>query len=333
LKSRSITTGAYAPRRIMSNQEVSALVDTSDEWIFSHTGIRRRHIAEPDQAASDLGVEAARIAFARAEALGTPVLPEEVDLILCATSTPDFLSFPSTASIMQDKLQLKHAGAMDIGAACTGFIYAVETAKAFVESGMAKYVLVVGTEVNSRILNWKDRSTCVLFGDGAGAAIIGAAVPGEAGGIGKGVLRSKGSGASYLGRNKGSTRQPMQSGSVVDEDYFISMNGRQVYIFAVQAIIDAVRDVLAYNGLTMAELDWIVPHQANRRIIEAACEREGWDINKFCINIDEYANTSAASIPLAMEDMILDGRLQKGHKLVTVGFGAGLTYGGNYLVW
>lgn len=331
MKSRIVALGAYAPARIMDNDEVAKMVDTSDEWIFSHTGIKSRHIAAEDQAASDLGTEAAILAISRAKDDSSNFDPQEIDLVLCATSTPDHLSFPATASIIQDRLGLRNAGAMDLTAACTGFIYAIETAKAYVESGLARYVLVVGAEVYSRVINWKDRSTCVLFGDGAGAAIIGPGT-GADGFIGRGFLRSRGSGAEHLTRKSGGSRQALGSDGHIDESYFISMNGRQVYIFAVQAIIDSVKEIFRLNNTSMDEIDWVIPHQANKRIIEAACEREGWDIGKFFLNMEKYANTSAASIPLAAEDLIQDGRLKKGHKIITVGFGAGLSYGGNYFV-
>lgn len=331
MKSRIISMGAYAPQRIMGNEEVAKLVDTSDEWIYSHTGIKSRHIAADDQAASDLGTEASQLAIARAIQDFPGFDPQDIDLVLCATSTPDHLSFPATASIIQDKLGLKNAGAMDLTAACTGFIYGIETAKAYVESGLARYVLVVGAEVYSRVVNWKDRSTCVLFGDGAGAAIVGPSTDNTSF-IGRGFLRSRGSGAEHLTRKSGGSRQAIDTSLAVDESFYISMNGRQVYVFAVQAIIDSVKEIFRLNNTSMDQIDWVIPHQANKRIIEAACEREGWDMGKFFLNMEEYANTSAASIPLAAEDLLRDGRLKKGHRVVTVGFGAGLSYGGNYFV-
>jgi 3-oxoacyl-[acyl-carrier-protein] synthase-3 len=333
LKSCVQTIGAYVPSRVMSNEEVAQLVDTSDEWIYGHTGIRSRRIAAVDESASDMGVAATLKALELAEQAADPVDLSRIGMVLCATSTPDFLSFPSTANIIQHKLGLVNAGAMDLVAACTGFIYGIETAKAYVESGLAESVLVVGTEVYSRIVNWHDRATCVLFGDGAGAAVITRQEKGRVGWIGKGYLRSRGQGAEYLLRPAGGSRQPYIPGTTPSDDLYIHMNGRQVYVFAVQAIIDSVVETCRLNQVTMNEVDWIIPHQANRRILEAACDRNGWSIDKFHLNMDEYANTSAASIPLAMYDLITKGLLKRGQSVLTVGFGAGLTYGGNFFIY
>jgi 3-oxoacyl-[acyl-carrier-protein] synthase-3 len=332
MKSTILALGAYAPLRIMTNDEISKQLDTSDEWIFSHTGIRSRHIAADDEATSDLGVKATHAALARMAAEGITFDKEAIDMVICATATPDHLSFPATASIIQDKLGLGSAGAFDLTAACTGFIYGIETARAYVESGIAEHVLVVGAEVYSRIVNWKDRGTCVLFGDGGGAAIVGPA-GNSTSQIGTGFLRSRGSGAEHLTRKTGGSRIPLQAGTAPDESFYISMNGRQVYVFAVQAIIDTVKQLCVSNHTTMDEIDWVIPHQANRRIIEAACEREGWNPEKFFLNIENFANTSAASIPLAAEDLLITNRLKRGHKVITVGFGAGLSYGGNFFVY
>jgi len=333
LKSYIQTIGAWAPEKVVPNHEIAKLVDTSDEWIFTHTGIRNRHIAKDSESASDLGFNAANVALQRANASGDAVDLDSINLVLCATSTPDYPSFPSTASIIQDRLGLKNAGAMDIIAACTGFIYGIETAKAYIESGMAESVLVIGSEIFSRIINWKDRGTCVLFGDGAGAAVVSKKTGSGSSVLGRGYLRSKGNGAEHLLRPAGGSRTPFIPGSTPEEDLCVKMNGRQVYIFAVQAIIDSVQQTCLLNGVTIDEIDWIIPHQANRRIIEAACERSGWDIGKVCTNMDEYANTSAASIPLVASEMLDKGLLQRGQKVITVGFGGGLTYGGNYFVY
>lgn len=312
----------------MSNDEMAHIVDTSDEWIFSHTGIHYRHIAGPDEAASDLGAAAARSAIEKAG-----VDPEEIDLVLLATSTPDYLGLPSTACVVQDRLGIANAGAMDVMAACSGFVYALETARNFVEAGTAKKVLVVGAEVYSKIINWKDRTTCVLFGDGAGAVVVGSVEEEGESWVGKALLASEGSGAESLYRSHGGTRHAYVEGETPREDLLLKMNGRRVYSFAVRAVIDTIQSILDEQRLSFEEIDFIVPHQANARILEAAAKRKGWNINKFYINIAEYANTSAASIPIALSEMEEKGMLKRGMKLVTVGFGAGLTYGGNFISW
>lgn len=320
-------TGSYVPQKRLSNDELAQMVDTSDEWIFSHTGIRARHIAADNEAASDLGAIAGERALKRAG-----IEPEDIDLVLVATSTPDYNSYPSTACIVQDKLGCKNAGAMDITAACTGFVYGLETASAFIQGGRAKNVLLVGTEVNSRILNWKDRNTCVLFGDAAGAVVVSAQGK-EDSQVADGIIRSDGSGEKALLRPKGGSRASLREGSTVDSDIYVTMDGRKVYLFAVDALRRTVEEIMQRNSLTIDDIDWIVPHQANVRIIQACSQRLGIPTDKFFLNLEEYANTSAASIPLALDEMQQKGLLKKGHKIITVGFGAGLTYGGNYIIW
>lgn len=320
----------------MKNDDWTQYLETSDEWIFTHTGIRERRIAADDQAASDLGLEAAKQALQRGtlfEPDGTPIDPQEIDLILLATSTPDYLGLPSTACVVQDRLGIEHAGAMDLVAACSGFIYALETAKNFVETGSAKNVLVIGAEVYSKIINWKDRGSAVLFGDGAGAVIVGPSPQGSPSSILKSVLGSRGSGVEHLLRPAGGTRKPYIPGTTPEEELYLYMNGRQVYVFAVGAIIDTINSLLEINGYTMDEIDHIIPHQANRRIIEAACKRRGWPEQKFYMNMDRFANTSAASIPIAMDEMLSKGLLKRGQRIITIGFGSGLTFGGNLLVF
>ncbi|TVQ22700.1 MAG: ketoacyl-ACP synthase III [Spirochaetaceae bacterium] len=325
MPSRIAAVASYVPPRVITNDELATFVDTSDEWIFSHTGIRKRHIADDDVSASDLGVEAANRVLAKA---GVPAAA--IDLIVLATSTPDYPGLPSTAAIVQDRIGATRAGAMDIVAACTGFSYSLTTAKAFVDSGAADTVLVIGAEVYSKIVNWSDRSSCVLFGDGAAATIVTAS---DEPGIVDGVLHSQGSGANTLLRPAGGSREAYEPGVTPVERTKLFMDGRRVYHFAIQAIIDVVAELLDRNGLTMDQIDHIVPHQANARIIEAACKRASLPIDKFFMNIAEYANTSAASIPIALTEMEERGILSRGQRVITVGFGAGLTYGGNLLVW
>jgi 3-oxoacyl-[acyl-carrier-protein] synthase-3 len=327
-------TGSYVPERILSNHELATMMETSDEWIFTHTGIHNRRIADPSEAASDLGAKASLACLAACNADGGPaVTPADIDLVIVATATPDYPGFPSTAAVIQDKIGAMNAGAMDVSAACTGFIYALETARCFVAAGSARNVLVIGTEVFSRIVNWKDRSTCVLFGDGAGAVLVSASEKPGQGEILKSYLRADGSGAAHLMRAAGGSRTPFVAGETPDDQQYVSMNGRQVYIFAVGAIIETVNKMLEAAGITMADVDHIVPHQANRRILEAACKRAGWSEDKMVMNMDEYANTSAASIPIALDELYRQGRLKRGERILTVGFGAGLTYGGNIFHW
>jgi 3-oxoacyl-[acyl-carrier-protein] synthase-3 len=282
-------------------------------------------VAADDVAASDLAVEAANRALKDGG-----VDASQIDLIVLATSTPDFPGLPATASIVQDRISASRAGAMDIVAACSGFIYGLSTASAYINSGQADTVLVVGSEVYSKIVNWQDRNTCVLFGDGAGAAIV--QESGEPG-IRDTVLHSIGSGAETLYRPAGGSREPFVPGVTPSERNKLFMQGRRVYNFAVQAIIDTVEELLERNDLTIAQIDHVVAHQANVRIIDAACKRAGYSVGIFYKNIEEYANTSAASIPIALREMQEHDILHRGDTVITVGFGSGLAYGGNLLVW
>lgn len=319
------SVGSYVPRKIVTNDDLAETIDTSDAWIYSHTGIRRRRIASREEATSDLAYQAARTAIERAE-----VEADEIDLLLLATASPDHNGFPSTACIVQERLGLSRAGAMDVVAACTGFIYAVETASNFIRAGAAKKVLVVGSETISRIVDWKDRNTCVLFGDGAGAVLL-SAERGERGVI-RSILRSEGSGAEHLWIPAGGSRLPFEPGKTAHKDVCVQMNGRQVYNFALRVIGDTIRNLLG-DELEIDDIAYIVPHQANMRIIEAAAKRMGVSMDKFYMNIADYANTSGASIPIALDEMATRGLLKPGDLVVTVGFGGGLTYGGNLIRW
>ncbi len=318
--------GAYTPSRRMSNDELAEFLDTSDEWIRSHTGIGYRHVASDDEAASDLGAQAAKVALDRS---GTD--PESIDMVLVATASSDYVGFPSTACIVQNMIGAKNAAAMDIGVGCTGFVYGLETAKGFIASGAADRVLLIGSEVLTRIVDWTDRSTCVLFGDGAGAAVISPSSNGR--GILDSVLKADGSGASYLAREVGGTRAPFKLGHSAERDLLIKMEGQSVYNFAVPAIIEVIQQILDRNRLTIDDIAYIVPHQANRRIIEAAAKRARIPTEKFYLNIEEYANTSAATIPIALNELYERDKVADGDLLITVGFGAGLTFGGNLLKW
>lgn len=305
------SVGAYVPKRIITNAELAESIDTSDEWIYSHTGIHKRHVAAEDETTSDMAVHAANAALERAH-----VSAKDIDLILLATSTPDYQGFPSTAAIVQHKIHAKNAGAMDLVAACTGFIYGLETARVFIESGSAKRVLVIGAEAYSRILDWTDRNTCVLFGDAAGAALVSAATDSSGSKIVRGTLSAMGEGAEHLYLDK-----------------VIHMNGRRVYNFAVKALCDTVEELLEAEDDARERITAIVPHQANVRIIDAAGKRLGFDNALFYKNMDQYANTGSASIPLALNEMCERELLTRGDLILTIGFGGGLTHGGNLIYW
>jgi len=319
--------GAYVPERRVSNDELAQTVDTSDEWIQSHTGIQARHICSDQESTSDLAVHAGRQAIERAG-----ISPDEIDLVILATASPDFLGFPSTSSIIQDKLDLPNSGAFDLVAGCTGFVYGLETGRAMIAAGSARNVLLIGAETLSRITNWEDRNTCVLFGDGAGAVVLSPS-PDPERGIFDSILGSEGKGAEHLIRRAGGSREPYTTGKTPEENLYIQMNGRQVYNFAVRVNTEIIKSLLERNKMNYEELTWIVPHQANIRIIQAAANRLKMPIEKFFTNIHEYANTSAASIPIALNEMYENDKLSAGDYVLLTGFGAGLTYGGNLLRW
>ena len=317
----------YVPERIVTNEELSKSVDTSDEWIVSHTGIRERRIAREDQAASDLAIQAAQRVLAQRD-----LAPEFVEMVVVATSSPDYAPFPATASIVQDRLGCTSAGAFDLQAGCTGFVDALEVARALVGIGRSGNVLAIGSEKLSSIANWNDRSTCVLFGDGAGAALV-EPEPAEGHEIIDSYLRSDGSGDTALIRELGGSRIPYDPNRLSESESKLAMDGKRVYLFAVDAILRTVGELVNRSGISLEEVRWIVPHQANLRIIEAAAKRLKLSPDRFYTNLDRYANTSAASIPLALEEMEQEALLSRGDLILTVGFGAGLTYGGNLIRW
>jgi 3-oxoacyl-[acyl-carrier-protein] synthase-3 len=318
----------YVPERVVTNDELAKTVDTSDEWIVSHTGIRERRIAEPGVSASDLAVKAAERTL---EQRG--LAANDVDLVIVATSSPDYSPFPASACIVQERLGCENAGAFDLQAGCTGFVYALETARGFVAAGSVKRVLVIGSEVLTAITNWNDRNTCVLFGDGAGAAVVEPLGDRLGHEIRTSWLRSQGSGETALMRRAGGSRVPFDPEQHGPADFAIAMDGKRVYLFAVDAIVKTITTLCERNAMKPDDLDWVVPHQANVRIIEAAAKRLGLPLDRFYLNMDRYANTSAASIPIAIEEMVERGTLEPGQSLLTVGFGAGLTYGGNLIRW
>jgi 3-oxoacyl-[acyl-carrier-protein] synthase-3 len=310
--SRIRGTGSYLPPRIMTNAEFAARLDTSDAWIRERTGIVRRHIAEKTQASSDLALEASRQAL---QAAG--IAAEDIDLIIVATSTPDYV-FPSTACLLQAKLGVKGSAAFDVQAVCSGFVYAIATADAFIKSGRYNKALVVGAEVFSRILDWNDRGTCVLFGDGAGAVVLSAdATPG----IHASVLRADGSHAGML-----SVPGNVCGGAVAGSP-FLQMNGQAVFKFAVKVLEESARETLAAAGMTLEDIDWLIPHQANVRILDATARKLGLPPERLVVTVDHHGNTSAASVPLALDEFVRAGKIRPGHRLLLQGVGGGFTWG------
>jgi 3-oxoacyl-[acyl-carrier-protein] synthase-3 len=309
------------PDRIIANADLAALVETTDEWIRSRTGIHERRMASDRESVTTLGFEAARAALDRAD-----VLPRDLDLIIVATSTPEDF-YPSTASKIQNVLGATRAGAFDLSAACAGFIYALNMAAQAIRSGSIERALVIGTEVNTRVLDWHDRSTCVLFGDGAGAVVLeGSDTPG---GLLTCVLGSDGSGADLLGiPTNGRTNLPEGQ-----KAYRIHMDGREVFRFAVRIINESVREALGRIGLGMEDVNLIIPHQANQRIISAAAQSLDVPESMFYTNVHRYGNTSSASIPIALCEAEKEGRLKPNDNVVMVGFGGGLTWGAAVLKW
>ena len=311
--SRIAGTGSYLPARVVTNDELSRRVETSDEWIFDRTGIRQRHIAADDELTSDLALHASRRAL---EAAG--IGASEIDLIVVATTTPDMI-FPSSACILQDKLGAPSGGAaFDLQAVCSGFVYALATADALMRTGTYRHALVVGAEVYSRILNWEDRGTCVLFGDGAGAVVLRRS---ETPGILGTRLHADGSQRNILAV-PGSVRNGVVCGSP-----FLTMEGNAVFKLAVKVLGEVVDETLADQGMERSQLDWLIPHQANIRIIQATARRLGMSMDKVVVTVDRHANTSAASIPLALDLAVRDGRIRPGHLVLMQGVGGGFTWG------
>ncbi|MGM1019960.1 MAG: beta-ketoacyl-ACP synthase III [Bacillota bacterium] len=320
-----IGTGKYVPEKILTNKDLEAIVETSDEWIVSRTGIQERHIAAPEQATSDLAYEAAIKALASAG-----MAAQDLDLIIVATVTPD-MAFPSTACILQDKLGAKGAAAFDLSAACSGFVYGLATATSFIKTGIYNNALIIGADCLSRITDYTDRNTCVLFGDGAGAVVIGEVPEGR--GFQSFDLGAEGAGGGLLKLEAGGSRLPASADTVENKQHYIYMNGREVFKFAVRIMGTATVDVLAKAGLSKDDIDLFVPHQANIRIIQSAMQRLDLPEEKVVINVHKYANTSAASIPLALVEAAEEGRMKEGDRVLMVGFGGGLTWGASVLVW
>jgi 3-oxoacyl-[acyl-carrier-protein] synthase-3 len=310
--SRIAGTGSYLPPRVMTNGEFAARLDTSDAWIRERTGIVQRHIADDSQASSDLALEASRRALQAAS-----VRADQLDLIVVATSTPDYI-FPSTACLLQAKLGAKGCAAFDVQAVCSGFVYALATADSFVKNSLYKNVLVVGAEVFSRILDWNDRGTCVLFGDGAGAVVLTAA---SKPGIHASVLHADGSQVDML-----SVPGNVCKGSIVGSPY-LQMNGQGVFKYAVKVLDEVARETLAAADMTVSDVDWLIPHQANVRILDATARRLGLPPEKLVVTVDHHGNTSAASVPLALDEFVRAGKIRAGHRVLMEGVGGGFTWG------
>ena len=325
MRSRIISTGSYLPEKILTNADLEKMVDTSDEWITDRTGIKERRIANGNQAASDLAYEASKVALERAG-----LKAKDIDLIIAATVTGD-MPFPSTACILQDKLCEKNAAAFDINAACSGFLYGLYIADGFIRSGMHKRILVVGTEVLSKITDWNDRTTCVLFGDGAGAVII---EPTEENrGIISMSINSDGSMWELLYLPGGGSRFPSSKDSIDGGLHYIKMKGNETFKFAVRTLEDLVVKILKENKLKPSQLSLLIPHQANLRIIQATADRLGIPMDKVLVNLDRYGNTSAASIPIALDEAVTTGRINDGDYILLEAFGGGITWASALIKW
>jgi len=316
--------GVHVPERVLTNDEISQFLDTSDEWILTRTGISERRIARVDQAASDLGEVAARRCLE-----SVSLQPEELDLVIVTTISPDHI-MPATASIVADRIGATKAGAFDVQAGCTGFVYGLAIATAFVSANIYKNVLVIGAEVLSKMVDWEDRSSCVLFGDGAGAVLV---QPTDNGSIFSFDLGNDGRGAPFLSVPAGGSREPASYETVRQHRHAMHMTGSEVFKFATRTVVESCEKVLGDADLTVEDIDLFVPHQANIRIIESVARRLGFTEGQVFANLDRYGNTSCASIPICLHEASQNGRLKKGDTLLMAGFGAGLTWGSCLTKW
>jgi len=324
-RSRIVSTGSYVPEKVLANSDLEKMIETSDEWIIERTGIKERRIADESQAASDLAYEAAKKALK-----GADLKPEDLDLIIVTTVTGD-MPFPSTACILQDKLGAKKATAFDINAACSGFLYGLYVADSFIKSGIHKRILVVGTEVLSKITDWDDRTTCILFGDGAGAVIIEPTE--EDRGVISMHIHSDGSMWDLLNMPGGGSRNPASKDSIEKRLHFIKMKGNEIFKVAVRKLEDLAVKILKENKLEPSQISLFIPHQANLRIIQAIAERLGIPMDKVYININRYGNTSAASIPIALDEAVRAGKVKDGDYILLEAFGGGLTWASALIKW
>jgi 3-oxoacyl-[acyl-carrier-protein] synthase III len=320
-------TGRYLPPRVLTNADLERMIDTTDEWILERTGIRERRIADAATGAADMGAAAARIAMDRAG-----VLPGEVDVIVLSTATPDRL-LPSTGCDMQAMLGATNAAAYDISAACSGFLYGMSIAEGHIASGNAEIALVVSTEKMSGIVDWDDRATCVLFGDGAGAAVLKRVENGSGRGVLSSFIRSDGTLAELLWRPAGGVKVPMDIAVLDEKSHLVKMAGREVFKAAVRSMAEAADQALMRAGLTGADIDLLIPHQANMRIIEATARYAGIPMEKVFVNVDRYGNMSSATIPVALDEAVEQGRLKAGDYVLMVAFGAGFTWAATVMRW
>ena len=317
--------GKYTPPNILTNDDLSKTVDTNDEWIRDRTGIQQRHIASAKETTAMMGLYAAREAIEVAD-----VSPNDIDLVIVATVTPEYV-FPATACLIQDALGASHAGAYDLEAGCSGFVYALSTAAGMIRGGMYNTILIVGSETLSRVVDWTDRATCILFGDGAGAMVLRGSD--EPGGVMASILGSDGSGGELLILPGGGSKHPAGTDTVLAKMHTIAMNGREVYRFATRVMVSASRQVAEQAGWPLEEIDLFIPHQANQRIIDSAAKTLKLSPNKVFANVERYGNTSAASIPIALCEAVDGGRVKPGDRIVMVGFGAGLTWASCAIQW
>ncbi len=318
-------TGSYLPEKELTNFDLEKMVDTTDEWIKTRTGISKRRIADEKTATSDLATKAARIAMEDAG-----LLSEDIDLIIVATVTPD-MAFPSTACIVQKNIGAKNAVAFDIEAACTGFLYGLAIGEQFIKSGIYKNALVIGAETLSKIVNWEDRSTCVLFGDGAGAAVL--QQVNEGFGILSNNLGSDGTRADYLKQPAGGSRMPSSEKTILNNLHYIHMDGREVFKFAVRIMSKSALETVKNTGYDIKDVDYMVPHQANIRIIKAVAKKINLSMDKVHVNLYDYGNMSVASIPVALDESVKKGNVKAGDIIILVAFGGGLTWGSSIIKW
>lgn len=323
-KAGILGVGSYLPEKIISNFDLEKIMDTSDEWIRTRTGIKERRVADVNEATSDLATKAALNAIKDAN-----LTPEDIDLIIVATITPDMI-FPSTACLVQANIKATNAACFDLEAACSGFIYGMTVAKQFIETNTYKHVLVIGAEALSRILDYEDRSTAILFGDGAGAVVMGSV---NGGGVLSTNLGSDGNGKDYLNIPAGGSKNPASEETLKNRLHYVKMAGNDVFKFAVRIMQDASIKCVESANLDIQDIDYLIPHQANIRIIEASAKRLKLNMDKVYVNLDRYGNMSAASIPVALDEAYREGKIKKGDNIVLVGFGGGLTWGASVVRW